>query len=184
MTLSAQDSADCFTAAHAAGVFLMEALWTAFFPAMQKAIEVIKSGAIGPVRYINANFVSYRDADVHPILFDPNLAGGARNDLGIYPLAAALLLAGPMRHFQTHSVMGHSGVDEMTTFSVEHENGSLSVLTCGFRVELPIAVTCVGAHTGRSKFPMISIGPTWSGYTVGDSVARTSGAIHRKRVCA
>ena len=70
MTLSVQDSADCFAAAHAAGVFLMEALWTAFFPAMQKAIEVIQSGTIGPVRYINANFVSYRDADVHPILFD------------------------------------------------------------------------------------------------------------------
>ena len=57
---------------------------TAFFPAIQKAIDVIQSGTIGTVRYINT-FVSYRDADVHPILFDPNLAGGARIDLGIYP---------------------------------------------------------------------------------------------------
>ena len=170
MTLSAQDSADCFAAAHAAGVFLMEALWTAFFPAMQKAIEVIQSGTIGPVHYITANFVSYRDADMHPILFDPNLAGGARNDLGIYPLAAALLLAGPMRHFQTHSFMGPSGVDEMTTFSVEHENGALSVLTCGFRVELPVAVTCVGAH-GTLEIPNDFHRPNLVRVTVGDTVA-------------
>ena len=107
---------------------------------------------------------------MHPILFDPNLAGGARNDLGVYPLAVALLLAGPMRHFQTHSVMGHSGVDEMTTFSVEHENGSLSVLICGFRVELPIAVTCVGAH-GTLEIPNDFHRPNLVRVTVGDSVA-------------
>ena len=151
------------------------------FPCDAKAIEVIQSGTI-VLYYITANFVSYRDTEMHPILFDPNLAGGARNDLGIYPLAAALLLAGPMRHFQTHSVMGPSGVDEMTTFSVEHENGALSVLTCGFRVELPIAVTCVGAH-GTLEILPIFIGPTWSGHGWGHC-DRTRGAIHRKRICA
>ncbi|MEL6690904.1 MAG: Gfo/Idh/MocA family oxidoreductase, partial [Pseudomonadota bacterium] len=93
MTLSAEDSATCFDVAEENGLVLMEALWSAFIPAMQRARELVRSGAIGTPRHLIANFVSLRDPAQHPILFDPALGGGARNDLGIYPLAAALLLA-------------------------------------------------------------------------------------------
>ena len=94
MTLTAQDSADCFAAAHAAGVFLMEALWTAFFPAMQKAIEVIQSGAIGPVHYITANFVSYRDADMHPILYRSEFGRWRAQRFGDLPLGRGTVIGG------------------------------------------------------------------------------------------
>ena len=30
----------------------------------------------------------------------------------------------------------------MTAFTLEHENGALSVLSCGFRAEMPIALRC------------------------------------------
>ena len=58
----------------------------------------------------------------------------------------------------------------MTTFSVEHENGALSVLTCGFRVELPVAVTCVGAH-GTLEIPTDFHRPNLVRVTVGNTVA-------------
>ena len=144
MTLSAADSAACFEAAEKRGLFLMEALWTAFFPAMQKAIELVQSGAIGTPRHLSANFISYRDPKTHPTLFDPGLGGGARNDLGIYPVAAALLLAGPIANATTTSVLGPTGVDEMTAMVLEHENGCIAQLACGFRVEMPIAVRVTG----------------------------------------
>lgn len=152
MTLSPQDSATCFDAAETAGLILMEALWTAFFPAMQKAAELVLAGAIGTPRHLTANFVSLRDPRQHPILFDPDLGGGARNDLGIYPIAAALLLAGPVSASASQSVMGPTGVDEMTAWTLEHENGALSLLSCGFRAELPIAVRCVG-NEGSLEIP-------------------------------
>lgn len=148
MTLAVADSAACFDLAEAKGLVLMEALWTAYFPAMQKAIELVRSGAIGVPRHLTANFVSYRDAKHHPTLFDPTLGGGARNDLGIYPVAAALLLAGPVAHTNSHSIMGPTGVDEMTAWTLEHENGALSLLSCGFRAELPIAMR-VDGNIGR-----------------------------------
>ncbi|MEM9475993.1 MAG: Gfo/Idh/MocA family oxidoreductase [Pseudomonadota bacterium] len=144
MTLSASDSAACFDAAEKRGLFLMEALWTAFFPAMQKAIELVQSGAIGTPRHLSANFISYRDPKTHPTLFDPGLGGGARNDLGIYPVAAALLLAGPIANATVKSVHGPTGVDEMTAMVLEHENGCIAQLACGFRVEMPIAVRVTG----------------------------------------
>ena len=91
MTLTVADSELCFAAAREAGLFLMEAFWTAFFPAMRKAIEIVRSGEIGIPRHFTANFVSLRSPDTYPILFDPALGGGARNDLGIYPVATSLL---------------------------------------------------------------------------------------------
>lgn len=130
----------------------MEALWTAFFPAMTKAIEVIRSGGIGTPRHLTAQFVAQRDPAQHPNLFDPALGGGARNDLGIYPIAAALLLAGPVLHAQSHAVMGPIGVDEMTAWTLEHENGALSLLSCGFRANLPVAIRCVGSE-GSLEIP-------------------------------
>ncbi len=60
MTLSVADSEQCFAAAREAGLFLMEAFWTAFFPAMRKAIEIIRSGEIGTPCHFTANFVSLR----------------------------------------------------------------------------------------------------------------------------
>lgn len=180
MTLSAADSAACFEAAEKRGLFLMEALWTAFFPAMQKAIELVQSGAIGTPRHLSANFVSYRDPKTHPTLFDPGLGGGARNDLGIYPVAAALLLAGPIANATVKSMLGPTGVDEMTAMVLEHENGCIAQLACGFRVNMPIAVRVTGdlgyividenfhrprhvciaseGHSGRYDLPPLGVG--------------------------
>ncbi|MEO0543276.1 MAG: Gfo/Idh/MocA family oxidoreductase [Pseudomonadota bacterium] len=144
MTLSADDSQQCFDAAAQSGLVLMEALWSAFFPAMQKAIELVSSGKIGTPRYLDARFVSFRDPMSHPNLFDPALGGGASQDLGIYPVAAALLLAGPVQSSSAQVVMGATGVDEMVAMSLTHENDAVSQIAFGFRAELPIAVRVVG----------------------------------------
>lgn len=146
MTLSADHSAACFDLAKAKGLVLMEALWTAFFPAMQEAIKLVGAGAIGTPRHLTANFVSLREPSKNPTLFDPALGGGARNDLGIYPIAAALLLAGLVTTRRSHVLLGPTGVDEMTAWTLEHENGALSLLSCGFRAELPVAVRVVGSE--------------------------------------
>lgn len=37
-------------------LFLMEAVWSRFFPAYQKMKELINSGAIGEVLFANVNF--------------------------------------------------------------------------------------------------------------------------------
>lgn len=152
MTLSTADNAVCFDLAQTKGLVLMEALWTAFFPAMQKAIELVRTGAIGMPRHLTANFVSYRDPAKHPNLFDPALGGGARNDLGIYPIAAALLLAGPVALVKSHSLIGPTGVDEMTAWILEHENGTLSQLSCGFNADVPISVRLAGSK-GSIEIP-------------------------------
>lgn len=144
LSLCEADSAQCFAAAEAAGLLLVEALWTAFFPAMRKAVSLVSSGEIGTPRYLSARFVSVRNPGAHPNLFDPTLGGGATNDLGIYPVAAALLLTGPVASVSCETVTGPTGVDEMVAMSLRHRNGAVSQLSFGFRVEMPVAVELVG----------------------------------------
>jgi predicted dehydrogenase len=78
--------------AEQSSVFVMEAMWTWFLPAIRKALEWVQQGRIGPVRQVKADFG-------YPMMpFDPDsreynaeLAGGCLLDMGIYPIAIALL---------------------------------------------------------------------------------------------
>ena len=58
-------------------VFLMEAMWTRFFPAMHKVRELISSGAIGEVRLVQSNFCFTCERDLDWRLLNPALGGGA-----------------------------------------------------------------------------------------------------------
>ena len=144
LTTSVEDTVECVEAARAGGLFLMEAMWTAFFPAMERARELVAGGAIGTLRHLSAQFVSYRDPAKHPNLFDPALGGGATLDLGIYPITVAQLLAGPIASCAAEAVTGASGVDEMVVVAARHENDVVSQLSFGFRTEMPASVNLAG----------------------------------------
>ena len=106
MMLMVVDSEPCFAAASEAGLFLVETFWTDFYPAMRIAIEIVRSSEIGAPRQITANFVSLRGCMAYPILFALAPGGGVRNDLGIYPVGTALLLAGPANRVSSQPIDG------------------------------------------------------------------------------
>lgn len=144
LTTSVEDLELCMGTARSKGLFLMEAIWTAFFPVMRKISSLVSEAAIGKIRHINAQFVSYRDPHQSPNLFDPKLGGGATSDLGIYPIAISQLFAGAITNHSAQTVTGTSGVDEMVVVSAQHENEILSTLSYGFRAEIPILMTITG----------------------------------------
>ncbi len=152
LTTSVEGTLACTKAARSSGLFLMEAMWSAFFPVMLKARELIGEGAIGTPRHLTATFVSYRDPKTLPNLFDPALGGGASLDLGVYTFAAALLLAGPIETLSASLIRGPTGVDEMVGVSAVHASGTLSQLSFGFRVEMPVAVRVTG-DLGQLEIP-------------------------------
>lgn len=76
-------------------VFLMEALWSRFIPAIQKAKDLVEEGEIGAVGYLHADFAFYGlDRDRDGRLLNPALAGGSLLDIGIYPVFLAYLMLG------------------------------------------------------------------------------------------
>lgn len=109
-------------------VFLMEALWTRFLPTTQKILELIQSDAIGRVLSVKADFGFKAGYDPNSRLFNPELAGGALLDIGIYPVFIAYLMMGSPERIQALARMGQTGVDEELGLIFQMADGRMAHL--------------------------------------------------------
>lgn len=66
------------------GLFLMEGMWTRFFPAYEKVKELLHQDVIGRLRSMDVSFAYNTDAPKTHRLLNPALAGGALLDVGVY----------------------------------------------------------------------------------------------------
>ncbi|KAI5862342.1 NAD(P)-binding protein [Durotheca rogersii] len=92
-TVNAAQARKLVETARAKNLFLMEAVWTRYFPLSIKIRELVKSGIIGPVYRVIADNSFGNDGPNGTLTFpDDNrmvnldLAGGSLLDLGIYSL--------------------------------------------------------------------------------------------------
>ncbi len=121
------------------GCFLMEAFWTAYLPAVMEAEKWIEDGEIGSVRLIEGDF-SFRLEEEKGRLFDPDRAGGALLDVGIYVIGMAhrisqIIGSGPL--VSTHIAVQKTGtgVDGQDTIILQYKNGLTASLTCAISLE-------------------------------------------------
>lgn len=115
--------------AHTQGVFLMEAMWTRFIPAVAQALQWVEQGAIGHVHTVKADF-GYKSAfDPASRIFNKALGGGALLDIGIYPAALALMLFGKpaASDIQAAATFTPSGVDESCAFTFQYPGNRLAL---------------------------------------------------------
>lgn len=109
-------------------VLLMEAMWTAFLPAILDIKDTIASDAIGDIRYMTADFGFKADYHPHSRLFAPELAGGSLLDIGIYPLYMALLILGMPQGLKAVGGFADTGVDTECTMMLSYEHGQSASL--------------------------------------------------------
>jgi predicted dehydrogenase len=93
-TRNASEAVDVIEAARAAGVLVMEAMWARFQPQTDVIRQLLADGALGEVATVLADHGQHFRFDPGHRLFDPNLAGGALLDLGVYPVSFASLAMG------------------------------------------------------------------------------------------
>jgi predicted dehydrogenase len=132
--------------ARAHNVFLMEAMWMWFIPAVRHAKALVESGAIGTPHVLMADFGFPASFDLHSRLFDPHLGGGALLDIGIYPLALSLYLFGKPQTITGKAVLGQTGVDEVMTATLEYANGRIANLTATLRADTPSEAVIAGSR--------------------------------------
>lgn len=115
-------------------VLLMEAVWTRFLPATLKVKEWIQAGKIGQVGLVQADFSCVSNAGSTDRLMDKNLAGGAILDIGIYTLAFALdMCDSKAKEVKAFTQLGKTGVDVLSTYMIEMENGAIFTGNTGFK---------------------------------------------------
>ena len=66
-------------------LFMMEGVWSRFFPAYQQVRRLVREEVIGKAQHIQVQFGEYSD-EVAPRISEKNLAGGALLDRGLYPV--------------------------------------------------------------------------------------------------
>uniref|UniRef100_A0A3B4DHF8 Trans-1,2-dihydrobenzene-1,2-diol dehydrogenase n=2 Tax=Pygocentrus nattereri TaxID=42514 RepID=A0A3B4DHF8_PYGNA len=118
-------------------VFLMEAVWTRFFPASLEISRLLSQETVGEVTMVRADFGV-------PLLNTPRsvekeLGGGALLDIGIYCLQFVLMVYGGEKPecIQATGVCLDTGVDESMVITLKFSRGRLAVCTCTVAVELP-----------------------------------------------
>lgn len=94
-------------------LFLMEAMWTYFLPAIQKAKQWVDEGRIGKIKVIQADFAYPMEKNAEGRMYNPMLAGGSLLDLGVYPIALAYYFTqkDPLKIIAS-AQMSSTGIDE------------------------------------------------------------------------
>ena len=93
ITVTAREAAELFALAEEKGVYLAEAMWTWFSPVARQVKRWVDAGELGELRRIEARY--HLDSRHYaPRCTDPNVAGGALLDVGIYPITYLYRLFG------------------------------------------------------------------------------------------
>jgi predicted dehydrogenase len=130
--------------------FFMEAFWTRFNPSMRETLQHIKEGAIGEVKYVNADFgIKFENPD-NTRMTDIKLGGGALMDIGVYPLFLAYLILGIPKEIIAKANFYSTGVDSQTSVIMQYENAQ-AVLHSSFLYTNKVEASISGTK-GRIDF--------------------------------
>ena len=119
------------------GVFVMEAMWTRFQPAVVRLRELVADGAIGEVRSVQADLGVSREYDPADRLFAHELGGGALLDLGVYVVSFAQMLLGTPERIVAAGSLFPSGADAEAALLLDYADGRTATLTTSLRHALP-----------------------------------------------
>ncbi len=135
--VNAKQATELFEYAKNNGVFLMEALWTRFLPAINEALKIVRSGEIGEIRGVSADFCGFVPPSEDAKLYSNDLAGGSLLDVGIYALNfAAIFLGNNPQTIKAVSDIDY-GVDCHTSIIMKYENGGIASLSSAVNVIKP-----------------------------------------------
>jgi predicted dehydrogenase len=141
-------------AAIANNVIVMEGFMYRCHPQTAALIDIIRSGVIGEVRIIEADFSFNARFDPNSRLFSHDLAGGGILDLGCYPISMSRLIAGAARGedfvdpVETRGVarLGRTDVDEWAVAVLRFPGDILAQVVTGISVKTENVVRIFGSE--------------------------------------
>lgn len=144
--VNASQAREMVAAAKANDVALMEAMWARFLPHYAKIRQIVASGILGEITTIHADH-GQRLADQNIArLVEPELAGGALLDLGIYPISFAHMVLGVPQSITSSAVFTDKGVDAQTSMILDYANGAQAVLNTSMIVQTPCTAVIAGLN--------------------------------------
>lgn len=144
MSLTHRQTSEMITLAEEKKLFLMEGMWTACMPFIEKIRSLIEEDSIGKPQYISADFCFEALADMDGRLFNKSLGGGSLLDVGIYPVFLATLILGEPSIIKSVSKITSTGVDEYANIVMQYPNGETAHLLSGISFNTGIQAEIIG----------------------------------------
>jgi predicted dehydrogenase len=126
--------------------FCMEAMWMRFHPLLRQVRSMVRSGELGQIRLLTADFGYPTHFDPANRFFDPGQGGGALLDRGVYLISLAYFLLGAPQEIMGRASIGPTGVDEQESLLLSHDGGALAVLSASLRSRLRNEAVIVGTQ--------------------------------------
>jgi predicted dehydrogenase len=147
LAMNLNEAQAMFDAARQHGVMLLEAYPWWFQPQTAALLGLLRGGAIGTVRGVQATFgFTLRDPAGTNIRSIPEFGGGALLDAGSYCLSLIRLVMGRApQHVHANARLGPTGVDIATTATLHFADGAVAQLSCAMDMALHRHATVVGS---------------------------------------
>jgi predicted dehydrogenase len=159
IAMSAAEATAITEAGRAAGVLLMEAMWTRYLPQADIVRQVLAEGILGDIRLVLADFGYVMPFQPEHRLWDPGLGGGALLDAGVYPVSFASSVLGPPVSVVAVGSLAATGVDERADLLLTAADGATQVVSASLVASLPGTATICGS-AGRLNVHSLFIGPS------------------------
>ncbi|KAK9427519.1 hypothetical protein V1505DRAFT_417456 [Lipomyces doorenjongii] len=147
-TINARQSRHLADYAKTHNLFLMEALWTRFFPlSVEFQRQLHEENVIGPIRRVTTDLAYRFTPDIGSRLYNPALGGGALLDVGVYAMTWILMIcyhhpdnnkSPPSAISSTMLKSPLAGVDESTVITMVWDKPHIiSTAMCSITVNSP-----------------------------------------------
>lgn len=125
LTINALEAEEMIRLARRKERFLMEAMWTRFFPIHVRIRELLHEDAIGQVNGMTINFIAQVPYDLDSRFFDIDLGAGVLLDIASYGVSWASSLFGEAEAVTGLATFGESGADYQTALVLRYPEGKL-----------------------------------------------------------
>lgn len=153
-TLNLAEAENALAAVKKADVFFMEAWMYRSHPQSQKLKELVREGAIGEVRLIEASFgYAMGNETTDHFKNDGRYGGGGLLDVGSYPVSFSRMIAGEEPVRTEYAIKkGHLGQDSYGAGVLAFSNGLIAQIACAVHLNLRNTATIYGSQ-GRIEVP-------------------------------
>ena len=119
--------------ANQSGLFCMEAMWTRFIPSVQRLHQIVRSGDLGQIKFVDGSFGHLTTGSS---LFSLENGGGVLLDLGVYLISNCVSLFGRPDKVDGMLDLTEGEVDRQATILLTYKNGMIANFNCSFLTNL------------------------------------------------
>lgn len=145
IAMSAAEAQEMTSAGRAAGVLVMEAMWTRYLPQADIIRQVLSDGLLGDVHLVRADFGFAMPFLPDHRMWNSELGGGALLDAGVYPISFVSSVLGAPSSVTAVGTMTSTGVDARANLLLPAADGAVGIASTSMVTSMSVTAEIFGS---------------------------------------